>query len=126
MKFYLPLFLLISTTAKAQLNPNNMPNAVSHAINALFFTLKKDSLSKDSISGSCEYKGGTCNGAKVTLFKNGETVYSSTITSKSEFHIPNLKINESYQLLLVWEKHNLKEKRNVYSGDFISIQLSNR
>ncbi len=124
MRFYLPFFLLLTlTTARAQLNPNNLPNAASHVVNALFFTLKKDSVSKDAISGSCEYRGGTCNGTEVTLLKDGEIIYSTTMTSRGEFHIPKLKLNESYQLLLSLKKYGLKEKRNVSSGDFISIKL---
>ena len=116
--------LSLTLSASAQFgNPSNTPNAISNVVNALIVSSKRESIPKDSISGRCEFKGSSCNGATLTL-KNGEEVkYSMTLTATDEFKIPNLKMNHSYSLELSWPKHGLNKMVKVSSGDFVLIQL---
>ena len=102
-------------------NPHNA--ALNTAVGVLVQTLKTENVPKDSISGSCEYNGGSCNGAEISLFYKDQNVYSSTLTSLEHFKIPKLKKLESYKFVITWAKHQLTQTRQVIPGDFVQISL---
>ena len=51
---------------------NSPANAVLGVASAAIFSIKKPSVSVDSVSGVCFYRGGSCNGAEIILLKNEE------------------------------------------------------
>lgn len=119
----LVLFSLVSANAQF-INPDNPLNAGLNTTSALLQSFKKDSIPKDSLVGACEFNGGTCNGAEISLFKDDVKVFSATLTSSTEFQIPRLKQNVSYKFVLTWHKHNLIQARTVKAGEFINIKVS--
>ena len=64
-------------------------------------------------------KGGSCNGAEISLFYKDQNVYSSTLTSLEHFKIPKLKKLESYKFVITWAKYQLTQTRQVIPGDFV-------
>ncbi len=116
--------LSVSGLTCAQLTqPYNVPTAILQTTSAVLQSFKKDNVPVDSISGICDFSGSNCNGAKIVLNKGSEQIFNGTLTSRGEFHIPNLKRNESYEFILSWPKHKLIEKRIVLAGEFINIKL---
>lgn len=77
----------------------------------------------DTLSGSCTYKEGTCNGAQLTVLHHDKIAQSLTLTNSHEFKITRLKFNQEYLLKFHWAKHNLEEIRKVKAGEFIQIKL---
>lgn len=103
--------------------PSNYPNALLKTGEAFISKIQKKDVPTDTLSGSCVYKEGTCNGAQLILLQNEKIVQSLTLTNSQEFKIPRLKFNQGYQLKFYWAKHNLEEVRNVKAGEFIQIKL---
>jgi hypothetical protein len=102
-------------------NPHNA--ALNAAMGVLVQTLKTENVPKDSISGSCEYNGGSCNGAEISLFYKNQQIYSSTLTNLGQFKIPKLKKLESYKFVISWPKHQLTQTHQVTPGDFVQISF---
>jgi hypothetical protein len=102
-------------------NPHNA--ALNTAMGVLVQTLKTENVPKDSISGSCEYNEGSCNGAEISLFYKDQQIYSSTLTNLGQFKIPKLKRLESYKFVITWAKHQLIQTRQVTPGEFVRISL---
>lgn len=128
MKLFLPLScLLLSQLSMAQLpNPSNVPNAVANAMVAALHVTKSNKVPKDSVSVLCSYKGGSCNGAQLTLSKDNAVVFEGTLTSIDALRIPNLKTNEVYNLKMTWAKHQLTESKEVATGEFVTISFSDK
>jgi hypothetical protein len=84
----------------APINPDNPVNAASNTASAVLQSFKKDTIAKDAVFGICEFNGGTCNGAEISLFNNNIKIFSATLTSSAGFQIPRLKQNESYKFFL--------------------------
>lgn len=118
---------LFSQLSVAQLpTPNNVPNAVANAMVAALHVKKSSNVPKDSVSVLCTYRGGSCNGAQLTLTKNDTIVFEGTLTSIDALRIPNLKTNEVYNLKMSWAKHQLTESKEVATGEFVTISFSNK
>jgi hypothetical protein len=125
-KLLVILVLLFASSTKAQfINTNNPVNAALNTASAVLQSARKDNVPKDSVSGSCEVNGGTCNGAKIELFLNDKRVHSSNLTSGAEFRITRLNPKESYKFVLTWKRHQLVETRQVFAGEYISIKVTN-
>lgn len=132
MKLFISLLLTLkacssyaNTVPKSDFgNRSNAQNAaLNTAIGVLVNTFKSENIPKDSISGSCEYNEGSCNGAEVSLYLKDKLVYSSTLTNLGEFKIYNLKRFESYKFIITWVKHKLSQTREVTPGDYIQISI---
>ncbi len=79
----------------------------------------------DMIAGSCAYKGGVCNGAKVTLFKNQKVFKILTLTSQGLFKFPNLK-RANYKVKVEFPKYKLNKESKVLRGQFVQILLQDK
>lgn len=118
------LVLCVSGLTSAQLiQPYNVPTAILQTTSAVLQSFKKDNIPVDSILGICDFSGSSCNGAKIILSRGNKQIFNATLTSRGEFHIPNLKRNESYEFILSWPKHKLVEKRIVQLEEFIKIKV---
>ena len=108
-------------------NWNAVSETATKTIEAIIHSMKdKDDVNKDSISGTCSYREASCNGAQITLYKKDNVIFEMTLTSIAGFKIPKLKKNEDYTLKLDWPKHKLTEVKEVRTGEFISITLSDK
>jgi hypothetical protein len=131
MKYVIALALTLmsfssySTTTVPESNLGNGSNATNAAVNLatglLIGSIKIEKSSKNSITGTCAYNGGSCNGAEISLFYKDKQIYSSTLTSIERFEIPNLKRLETYKFVITWRKHQLTETRQVTTGEFVQI-----
>lgn len=132
MKFILVL-LVFSRFASAQLvdnykygHPNGVPNAVVNSVVAALYSFEKKNVPKNTISGTCVFREGPCNGAQIVLLKGNQEIFRTTLTSNASFLIPNLKKHEEYVLNLTWEKHKVSELKKVTTGEFIQIILTDK
>lgn len=120
------MILSFSLSSKAQMiNPSNTTNAAANTVVAALSSFSRNDVSSDTISGACTFKDGSCNGAEISLYKNDQRVFVTTLTSLNGFKIPNLKKKESYILKLSWSKHNLIQTKKVETGEFVDIRLNN-
>ncbi len=103
---------------------NNYPNAAVNTAVAFLSSFKKSDVAKDTLSGSCSFNGGTCNGAQVSLSKDGQKIFVTTLTSMGTFKIPNLKPNMPYMLELTWPLKKLSKTKSVEAGEYVEIKLS--
>lgn len=129
----LVLGLLLSSFAHAQFirpsdpslgNINTPGHAVINTVSAVTAIFSKPDVPQDSISGVCFFKDGSCNGAQIELLKGERVVFTTTLAStNNSFKIPSLKLRETYLIKLNWPKHNLRESKEVTTGQYIEFSL---
>lgn len=121
---FMLLLLIQPLTSEAQSDGKTFRvDAVTSSIAAALSSFRRSDIPNDSISGSCSFNGGSCNGAEVALYLNNQQVYATTLTSLGAFKIPNLKVKQSYVLKLTMKRHGLSETKNVNTGEFVEITL---
>lgn len=100
MKNILMMVMVFQSTlifAQSQ-NISNYPNAILKTGEAFISKIQKKDVPTDTLSGSCTYKEGTCNGAQIILLQNDKIIQSLTLTNSQEFKITRLKFSQNYHL----------------------------
>ncbi len=121
----LPIFSQEKGEELSSFEKRNVLTAPIYVANALFRIKKGEAKQANTISGKCEYKGSSCNGAKVSLYLDGEVLKTLTLTQDGEFHFPDLKLDD-YEVEINFSAHKVREKTKARPGDFVQLALSLR
>lgn len=71
--FFLFTFSMLSFAQMG--NTSNLTNAATNTVVAALHTMKKSDVPVDSLSGSCSYRNGSCNGAQISLWDDRKIIY---------------------------------------------------
>ncbi len=118
------LFLLLSFTALPVLGSSYQAAEYNRMVESSALSQGRPGTKDPNvISGSCEFEGGSCNGAEVSIFDGAASVFTATLLSNGAFQTRTLPRGRSLRLVLSWPRHGFTETRNVNVGDHVAFRL---
>jgi hypothetical protein len=130
MKPFFVGLILFGAVASADSNvtppySDNFGEAVIQALTAAASLPAKQA--PTTISGVCDYKGGTCPGAKVNLYDGPKLIDSVTIDSSGVFRFHGLKDYFAYNVEVDYDRYKVKKMaKNIHPGKYpVRIEVGN-